>query len=662
MNQTAAKKNRSKVSATTVLLIVLLALAAVILVISIVQNTGVVGRVKTAARTENYKLSENELKVLEYQSYNNVYTNLYYCAMYYNYGLTDYVYSNFSSYLFSDIANYSSNPQGYANAHIGNYDIEGMAYTMAETMLVYNEGADREGYKADADELAEAKKNVGYIAIDTLKSGAEENSMTLGSYIRSSIGDGVSKGDVEDVIDLYARYSLFIEDKGESLKDAVSDEDAEKYREDNKNKFYYTEYVSCTLPDEDWLTEDVRKKAAECKTLDDLKKLLIEAILDANFEDEYKEVSESIGKTEDAPKTEDGEIDTAKIKADVLASLLYRADLSEDKTDLDAIWNSTDTDAKLEGYAAVGDTLVKSIYTDVKTHIIGGSTTSGSTSTSTSTGLKESDKSSILLPAEDDADVDDITKWLFATGRQEGDVTVKGIDSTSDSKTVTTYYWVRIPEGAKINDYNDEETKVGYYIELKDDTASTSGETETDATTGEEKKTYTKDEKYDLIEAAADLDARKKVFTDILKATEKTAMTEDDLKDVGDELAEWFYSDDRKEGDYARVTVGEGDDAEEYVVLFVESNEATWLINAKYYKAQEDLTEWYDAMKVTCGYTTDYVAAETTAADTEALTSDATEADTTAAVTVTDTEPVSEEASSDSAEGEATEAEATEAA
>ena len=67
MNQTAAKNNKTKSSPTTVLLIVLLAVAALILVYSVINSFGIIGRMSTAAKTDNYSLSKNQIKVLKYQ-------------------------------------------------------------------------------------------------------------------------------------------------------------------------------------------------------------------------------------------------------------------------------------------------------------------------------------------------------------------------------------------------------------------------------------------------------------------------------------------------------------------------------------------------------------------------------------------------------------------
>lgn len=615
MNQTAAKQNKSKVSAATILLIALLVLAALILVWTLVERTGAPGRLNTVASTDNYELSENQLALLKYQE---AYSSLYYNCLYYSYGMTSY-----ASDIFGDLAYYKGYPDLYALDHMINYlsiMSDDGAYTTAKNILVYCEGADKAGFEITAEKREEAEKNMGAISLDTLKAAAKGYDKTLSSFLNQYVGTGVSKGDVEKLTDMYVKAQLYAEHKGEELEDAVTDKEAEEFRDrlENKGSFFFTEYVSCKLPSGDWVTDKVMEAAKECKTLDELKKVLLETYLNSELTDTVLNTNfKENNNVTDAPKTEDGEVDNAKIKADLLASLLYRAELSEEKTVFDEAWDTEKKENKsdvtlAEGYVKVGDELVAKMYKEAKTTVI---------------TLEETDGKTFYADPTD-KDATDLQKWLFGDeGRKEGDVTViktetTGSSSSSSSTTTktTTYTWYCIKDGDRVLVYDTEKTKDGYYVELKDDTAPKDGETETDATTGEEKEVLTKDEKYALIEAAGGLDARKKVFKDKLSSSERTNLTESTLEGVGEELAEWFFSADRKEGDYARITVGEGDSKKEYAVLFTKENDETWLINAKSGLASERLTEWFDAMVIECHYKADYEpATETeTEAETEA--------------------------------------------
>lgn len=638
MNQTAAKKNKSKVSATTVLLIALLVIAALILVWTLVDRTGLPGRVNTVAKTDNYKLSENQLALLKYQE---AYSSLYYNCLYYSYGMTSYALD-----IFGDLSSYSGYPDAYALDHMISYlsiMSDDNAYTTAKNILVYCEGADKAGFEITSEKRTEAEANMGAISLDTLKAAAKGYDKTLSSFLNQYVGAGVSKSDVEKLTDMYVKAQLYAEHKNEELEDAVTDKEAEEFRDrlENKGDFFFTEYISCKLPSKTWVTDDVMESAKECKTLDELKKVLLEAYLNSELTDDVLKTNFTTTKDgntillDGVPAKEDGSLDKDKIKTDLLASLLYRAELSEDKTAFDEAWDTEKKENKsdvtlAEGYVKVGDELVAKKYKDAKTTII---------------SLEETDGKTYYADPTD-KDATDLQKWLFGNeGLKEGDVTVIKTETTSSSSSssstttkTTTYTWYRIDDGDRILVFDTEKTKDGYYVELKDDTTTStkSTETETETETGsDEKKTLTKDEKYALIEAAEKLDARKEVFEDKLSASERTYLTESTLESVGEELAEWFYSDDRKEGDYARITVGEGDDAKEYAVLFTKENDETWLINAKSGLASERLTEWFDQMAIDCNYKADYEPSTETETEAETATSSATTAATEAATGAT---------------------------
>ena len=193
-----------------------------------------------------------------------------------------------------------------------------------------------------------------------------------------------------------------------------------------------------------------------------------------------------------------------------------------------------------------------------------------------------------------------------------------------------------------------EKTRKGFYVELTDDTDSSISATDKVKRTGVEK--------YELVEKAASQDDRVKVFTDVLGASEQSSISKSALS--GKEAVEkWFFSDDRKEGDFDKVTVTTGTDTKvtkSYAVLFLGVNEENWLISAKSSVAGERLQTWYNGMKESCHLTMDYeqaTAAETTGAAT-----------TVTGGTSAATEPASETATEAVSEGESVTETATEPA
>lgn len=456
------------------------------------------------AQTQNYTLSESEMRVLEYQCFNEVYAGLYGALQYYSFGLTS-LYSD--DYVFPDIASYAA-PEDYIAAHIDSIDIEGMAYERAETLLVYNESADREGYHADAEKLTMVKENVPYININTLSDGAKDAGKSLRAYIRFAIGNGVSQSDVENVLDLYARYSLFAEDKTKSLQETVSVEDAEKYREDHKSQFYYSEYISCELPDGDWVTEEVREKAAACKTFEELKDVLRAAEKrDTSADKESGGISGVLVAGSNPPDSfivypvdasyqiVDGsyhiEGSTSVIMYDspsITSSAVYKSLIdpigefhryiirknggsvdgyevlrpTEGNTIIGSSGTITDYQETITDYSEITKGYPY-VFFDITGNVgwINGGSENWSTATANERELMVYEKHSVALPEEDDPNVDDLTQWLFAPGRRAGDVIVLKIDSS--------YHWIQIEETWLNNARHDKvaEDMVKWYEEMK---------------------------------------------------------------------------------------------------------------------------------------------------------------------------------------------------
>ncbi len=614
MNQTAAKNNKTKSSPTTVLLIVLLAVAALILVYSVINSFGIIGRMSTAAKTDNYSLSKNQIKVLKYQQEQNIYQSLYYNCMYYSYGLRGY----YTDY-FGDLSAYKNNPSGYASAHMNKYNFDSLAYSQAENLLIYCEGARAAGVSLSKEERSDkdALKNIAYINMETLRSGADSNGQTLSAYIKACMGDGVSKGDVQDVIEMTMLANKYYEQKVEELKNAVTEEDAKKYREDNKSSFYFTKYTSYTLKNTDW-----KEDAEKVTSVEELKKLIVNKMFDSSYNEKYKSVFTDKGITD---------ADKDQTKKDVLATILHWDSLDEghgDEGHKEPAFGVKPSEEKTDEdkYKTAGYNLATALNTDIQKELA---------------KVNESGKSYYADPTASSAT--DAQKWLFDAGRKSGDHTVITTETKStgkDGKETTTKhcYWYLIAKDEDIMQIDTEKTRKGFYVELTDDTDSSISATDKVKRTGVEK--------YELVEKAASQDDRVKVFTDVLGASEQSSISKSALS--GKEAVEkWFFSDDRKEGDFDKVTVTTGTDTKvtkSYAVLFLGVNEENWLVSAKSSVAGERLQTWYNGMKESCHLTMDYEqapAAETTGAAT-----------TVTGGTSAATEPASETATEAVSEGE----------
>ena len=614
MNQTAAKKNKAKTSPTTILLIVLLALAAVILVVSLINNIGIVGRLDKAVKTDNYSLSKNQIQVLEFQQRQNIYQNLYYNCLYYSYGIS-------SNDIFGDLSSYKNKPDQYAQDHLKYYNFDSLAYSSAESLLVYCEGARAAGITLTKEELKdeESLQKVGAINLSSLQSGADSNGQTLSAYIKACMGDGVSKGDVEDVIEKTLLADKFYQQKVDELKGAVTEEDAEKYREDNKSGFYFTKYASYKLKDSDW-AEDAKK----ADSVEAIKKLIVNKLFEAEYDDEYAKIfatgdAKTEAEAETGSETETTETKgTAKdenpeqTKADVLATILHWNGLDEGHDGDDHDEPAFDDSTTKDEYKKAGYNLSTALDTLIKKEL---------------DKVTEEGKSYYADPKGSDAT--DAQKWLFDEGRKGKDHTVITTESKSTDKdgketTTKTDYWYFVAEDDDVMQIDTEKTRKGYYVQVTDDTDSKISATD--------KVKRTAAEKLKLFEEAADQEARIKVLTDILGAAEQSSIASSTFSSK-EELKDWFFSDDRKEGDFGKVAVktssSDKDDDKaittDYAVLYLGANEENWLISAKEAVASERLQAWYDEMKESCHLTMDYempTSAETTVADTTAAASD----------------------------------------
>ena len=102
MNQQTKTTKRS-FPYITVCLIVIFALVAAVLVFSILDATGVTGQWGTAAKSDNFRVSDNELAVYEYQVALNQLSNEWFYAKYYNTGSSSSIAASFpdaSSYAY----------------------------------------------------------------------------------------------------------------------------------------------------------------------------------------------------------------------------------------------------------------------------------------------------------------------------------------------------------------------------------------------------------------------------------------------------------------------------------------------------------------------------------------------------------------------------------
>lgn len=578
MNQQAKKRQFPYV---TVALIVILALVAVVVVFSVLDSVGITGKLGTAAKSDNFRVSDNELTVYEYQVGLSQLANEWYYAQIYQ--------QSGSSSLASSFPDAQSYAYYMLPYYLGSGAFSEQAHAYAQQYLVYCEGAKEAGVEMEEEDWKELETYM-----EGLATTADSGDMSLRSFIHNYIGKGVSEGEVRSAMEKYYLAVKYAEILDKEFSDAVTDKEMEDFREENKGSFYTTKYHSYVL-----VNESLAEKAKECKTIEELKAIIIDYYVESKFANLYKDhITNAKVETEDNQDT---------VKAKVTETLKAMYELGEDLT---KHYTSDATDA----YLKAGYKIVDSIKSNLDTQF---------------NAIKK-DQSTAYVDLSDEAvakNATDLQKWLFGEGRKAGDVNVIKVESTSSSSSssssssttkTTTHTWYVVTDVMVLD---TEKTKDAYYIQLADDkdkeaaTGATT-EAETGATSGEK---LTAEQKADAMFKALEADKTTEKFDELAKKygmTTSTALKENiskkSVESTAKELAEWLYAEGRKEGDIQLIKTGDST-PKYFVVYFVEENEETWKVNARAGITSEKVQEWFEAGVEKYNVTVDTKAPETTA-------------------------------------------------
>ncbi|MBQ9780156.1 MAG: hypothetical protein IJW00_04345 [Clostridia bacterium] len=601
MNQNA--KTKRPFPYVSVCLAVIAVLIAVVLVFSALESSGIMGKMDTAVKSDNYKVSANELAVYEYQVALSSLANQFW---YYQYGLIQDTYGVTKLY---------SNAYEYAYAQLPLYMGTGAfasdAYSYAQQYVVYCEGATAAGVTMDAEDQT---------AVDNymkdLEATAESLGITLKTFIKTYIGAGISVKEVRSAFEKSVLGAKYAEIKNEELSDAVTEDEMLKYKEENKGSFYKNFYHSYVL-----VNESLKADAEKCDTVDELKEVIIKYMVDTKFDDLYKSkiTDAKLEDTNGKDKTEEMVLET------LLAELGIKKPVAEDETTKgddaaeaaeDDKTEDKEEDKKEETYTKHFTSADKEGYKKAGYEIV----TAIKSAITTETGKISQDASTAYVDLSDEdaaKKATDLQKWLFGEGRKVGDVKVITTEKTSTDKdgketktTTNTWYVV-----TKVMFLDEEKTKDAYYLTFTDDKKdekATGTEAETGSASTELKKGKDKAEEfYKALEEAMkkeDFDFDK-LATELKFQAEGATALKENITEKGavSALADWLYEEGRKEGDITKVNSG----STYYVAYFVEENDMTWKVNARAAVASEKQQAWFDEMVKKYNVTVDTEAVET---------------------------------------------------
>ncbi len=558
MNQNANAKREFPY--VKLVLIVTLVLVVAIVGYSIVDTVGIIAHLNTAAKSDNFKFNENIVDVYRYiipasaMSADNLY---FYMAYGPNMGISNvYTYLEYSvmpglgqmAVLFANNLQSSGSLYGaYYNAmatsiELGYFDY--VAYAQAREVIAYCEGAREAGLYDDyKKETAEDVEDY----IDAFTTTAKSMGITLRTFLKRYMGDGVSKKDLRKALEYQFVAGKYAEKIQEDYEAAATIDEIKAYIEKNKSSFYTSTYYAVTLA-----TKELKEALDKCKTLEEMEKAVAEYYFEKNYKAAY---DKEFGKAEDK-KVVDPTPD--KTKADILTTVLAMNKIGDAKE----VFTAADKVGK-DDYKKAARKVADAVNTSTATDKV--SIKSMVAKINDSRTDSDPVSSAYVDTSVSGTTYTDLQKWLFDSARKQNDFKIitetstSSSSSTSSSTTTTTTYKLYIAED--IMKLDTEKTKVGYYLTLTDDKQETE--------TTENGETVFVETESALLTAGDKVQAMYDVLKDLTDDEEEFAEKFAELaekyapgtttyfyemlsyKSASSTVKDWFYNENRKPGDLA---------------------------------------------------------------------------------------------------------------
>lgn len=456
--KTRARNAKKSFPYAAIALIAVAVLIIGMLVYSLLGTLGLFGRLTTVAKTTNYSVSANEMKVYEYHvAQNQLYTEY----LYYSYGLYEDTYGYTKMY---------STPDAFINAMLPTYVTynvyAGQANTYASEYLLYCELSDADSTFNSYDEAAVDADVDAYIA--ELKLMAKANGVTLGGYLSNWIGAGVSESDVRSAMEKYFVATEYAEARTEAIKDSLTDEELKAFIEEHKADFYKSKYSNYPIMDKAMYdafltigTEDSEfTKVTELKDMDAVKTAIAEYLVNKQFDELYnKHVLKLDDKTTDTDTDTDTDTETnTEAETNANGAVAQTEDTEIDTETETETETNVETDADKAAKAEVKQKVLETIlalnkvgeYTEHYTSTSTGTDKDAYTIVTTLNKTAETQIKKVVdnassayvdLSKEETAkDATNLVKWLFDVKNPAaaGDFKLLSQENTSESSTSCT--------------------------------------------------------------------------------------------------------------------------------------------------------------------------------------------------------------------------------
>ena len=257
---TKQKKGMPNWLLTTITLVVTVAILLTV-VLGILSSNGVFLRMSTTMETENYKVTGNMLTYYFNSTFQSFYSNY---STYLS-GSTKY----FSLDITKDLKDQQFGTETYDSIFLGSFTGTWFDYFMEQTkdsvrqMLVYCEEADVRGIALDSEDLTNIDAEIK--AIETY--ATLYNYPDANSYIAALFGEGVTKKDVRDAIELSTLATKCANAITEEFDNALPIDSDEVLNRYNENKTEFNEisysYYTFSVDYDDAVTEVLGKDAKD---------------------------------------------------------------------------------------------------------------------------------------------------------------------------------------------------------------------------------------------------------------------------------------------------------------------------------------------------------------------------------------------------------------
>ena len=546
------KTNRKAVTIIVSCLVALLLVSCIVL--SYVVSSGVIVRSKTALKSDNYKINGSILTYLFYAQYQNFLS----------------YYGQYASYFGLDtskslkLQDYSDDMTWY------DYFMDATA-TQLKQIVALNEAARAEGMTLDENDKKEVEAD-----LDVLRQYAKDNSVSVSTFLAQRFGTGVTLNDIRTATEMSKLAAKYQEKLQDEFKKAITDEDIDKYVDENKASFITSDVLKYTFKAE--LTTEGAEATDEEKAAYETDKTDMSAKADAlkaaavsedgyknwlrdylcgdpastAFDDSYAEESKALADA-DKPSAEV----LAKAKEDTIA---YLKDSIDGKEGAAA---PTWPDA---AYADVLGKVITSVFAKIVTN---------GYNTAVSNGITWSD------PAAEDAS--ELNKWLFNAERKAGDTFIDKTEGDSSS-TYTVYY---ITNAFKKNE--DRTVNVAHILVTAEKAGYDESDTEKTNKASEAAKAKAEQLLAEFKAGTPTLDAFKTLGE--ANTEDSNVLYENVQKDyMVEAFDEWIFDEARVEGDTGIVKTDYG----YHVMYFAGEGLPVWKSNATDGVLDKKLSDWYE--------------------------------------------------------------------